>query len=117
MRIQVVEDEDSVTINGVVFQRPFVEKPVSGEDHNIYGQFGASMQYVAVCVMVSLVSVYYPKNAGGGVKKLFRKTGDKSSEYVKVASRACCLLTCDRLALLLPQYAQAIVYQHRSLCQ
>ena len=55
MRIQVVEDEDSVTINGVVFQRPFVEKPVSGEDHNIYGQFGASVQCVAVCVMVSLV--------------------------------------------------------------
>lgn len=60
---ELKEEEDCVVINGVVFNKPFVEKPISGEDHNIY--------------------IYYPRSAGGGIKKLFRKTGDKSSEYCK----------------------------------
>ena len=27
--------DDSVVVNGVVFNKPFVEKPVDAEDHNI----------------------------------------------------------------------------------
>jgi hypothetical protein len=42
-------------------EKPFVEKPLDADDHNIY--------------------VYYPSSTGGGCRRLFRKEGDRSSEY------------------------------------
>ncbi|ROT65289.1 inositol hexakisphosphate and diphosphoinositol-pentakisphosphate kinase-like [Penaeus vannamei] len=58
---ELIEGEDHVEVNGVVFNKPFVEKPVSAEDHNIY--------------------IYYPTSAGGGSQRLFRKIGSRSSVY------------------------------------
>uniref|UniRef100_A0A669PJK7 Inositol hexakisphosphate and diphosphoinositol-pentakisphosphate kinase n=1 Tax=Phasianus colchicus TaxID=9054 RepID=A0A669PJK7_PHACC len=57
----LIEGEDHVEVNGEVFQKPFVEKPVSAEDHNVY--------------------IYYPASAGGGSQRLFRKIGSRSSVY------------------------------------
>ncbi len=38
----LVENEDVIEVNGVVFNKPFVEKPVSAEDHNIYMYYPTS---------------------------------------------------------------------------
>lgn len=53
----LVETDDSVEVNGHVFHKPFVEKPVSAEDHNIY--------------------IYFPSDYGGGCQRLFRKVSVK----------------------------------------
>jgi inositol-hexakisphosphate/diphosphoinositol-pentakisphosphate 1-kinase len=58
---EVAEFDDHIEINGVSIHKPFVEKPVDAEDHNI--------------------AIYYPTSAGGGCKKLFRKVGNRSSEF------------------------------------
>lgn len=58
---ELVEGEDHVEVNGVIFNKPFVEKPISAEDHNIF--------------------IYYPTSAGGGSQRLFRKIGSRSSVY------------------------------------
>ncbi|KAG7550696.1 Histidine phosphatase superfamily clade-2 [Arabidopsis thaliana x Arabidopsis arenosa] len=56
-----VEEEDFVEVKGERFWKPFVEKPVNGDDHSIM--------------------IYYPSSAGGGMKELFRKVGNRSSEF------------------------------------
>uniref|UniRef100_A0A0E0GS37 Inositol hexakisphosphate and diphosphoinositol-pentakisphosphate kinase n=4 Tax=Oryza TaxID=4527 RepID=A0A0E0GS37_ORYNI len=56
-----IEQEDFVEVHGKRFMKPFVEKPVNGDDHRIM--------------------IYYPNSAGGGMKELFRKVGNRSSEF------------------------------------
>ena len=36
------EFDDHVEVNGTVFNKPFVEKPISAEDHNIYMYYPTS---------------------------------------------------------------------------
>ncbi|CAF4265508.1 unnamed protein product, partial [Rotaria sp. Silwood2] len=57
----VIEQDDHIEIDGEIFHKPFVEKPVSAENHDVY--------------------IYFPSSAGGGSQRLFRKIGSRSSVY------------------------------------
>jgi len=58
---ELEEFDDHIEVNGEQINKPFVEKPIDADDHNI--------------------AIYYPSSAGGGCKKLFRKIGNRSSEF------------------------------------
>ena len=58
---ELIEFDDHIEYKGKKLYKPFVEKPINGDDHDIY--------------------IYYPPNLGGGHKRLFRKTKDLSSLY------------------------------------
>ncbi|GJQ09932.1 hypothetical protein GpartN1_g1723.t1 [Galdieria partita] len=52
---------ETIRVGSHTLHMPFVEKPACADRHDIY--------------------IYYPLSMGGGVRRLFRKTADRSSEY------------------------------------
>jgi inositol hexakisphosphate/diphosphoinositol-pentakisphosphate kinase len=57
--VVVEEFDDRIVIGGEELMKPFVEKPICGDDHNIF--------------------VYYPD---GSCRRLFRKIRNRSSEIL-----------------------------------
>ncbi|RKP14231.1 hypothetical protein BJ684DRAFT_8908, partial [Piptocephalis cylindrospora] len=66
--LEIQEDEDKICINGTYsMPKPFVEKPILGEDHNL--------------------NIHYSSHQGGGTRRLFRKVGNRSSEFISGPSK------------------------------
>ncbi|KAI6225577.1 Inositol hexakisphosphate and diphosphoinositol-pentakisphosphate kinase [Aphelenchoides besseyi] len=72
---ELKEFNDHIEVNGMIFNKPFVEKPVSAENHNVV--------------------IYFPTQNGGGSQQLFRKetagfwlnkVNDRSSWYSTVST-------------------------------
>eukprot|EP00494_Astrolonche_serrata_P002152 UN02158 len=55
------EFKDYIIVNGQRLDKPFVEKPISGSDHNVY--------------------IYFDKTKNYGSTRLFRKKKDRSSQH------------------------------------
>jgi len=58
---EYVQTTEYLEIKNAKLYKPFVEKPLNAEDHN--------------------VRIYFPLSKGGGCTRLFRKTDDRSSVY------------------------------------
>lgn len=72
--VSLREDGNAIIVDGQVMEKPFVEKPVSGEDHNVYIYFrngGGRRLFRKVCYISSSNSWSMTSRA---------KVGNKSSE-------------------------------------
>ncbi len=75
------EEDDAVIVGGVKISKPFVEKPVDGENHDIHVFALPPLTNTLFFCFKFWHRRYYPRSAGGGSKHLFRKTGDESSSF------------------------------------